>query len=241
MLLLAAVFTFPPPSLAGGYCPEEVQRAALVREKIDREWPLRPNDEVVRYVRYFAQNLAAHGGNKAPWHLDVVRDYSANAYSIGSGFIYITEGSLVLADGESELAAMLAHEMGHDQLGHFCVRNPRKGWLDGLFGWMLPDSPRENVVPGASKGSLSQGWDPEKEREANAWARRLLASAGYDPGAVDRVAWKIENRLHEGSSPGSAVRPFDPAQGRAKSPPGFPRNGDSDLLRIQKLLSDQRP
>ena len=202
-----------------------------------------PKDAVVEFVGRFGRSLASRSGDPGPWRFSVVRDYSANAYSIGDGYIYITEGALLLADGDSELAAMLAHEMGHQQEGHFCTRHTPKGWLDRLFGWMLPgygdsDSATQTT---ATKGSLRQGWDPAKEREANAQARKVLAAARYDPAAVDRVAWKLENRLHEGSSPDSARRTFDPAQGGTSSASGIPRNGDSELQRIQKLLREQRP
>lgn len=48
----------------------------------------------------------------------LLRDPNPNAFSVGSGIIYITEGLLARLGSEAELAAVMAHELAHQLLGH---------------------------------------------------------------------------------------------------------------------------
>ena len=52
------------------------------------------------------------------WQVYVLRSGEMNAFSVGSGIIFVTEGLLARLDNESQLAAVIAHEMSHQLLGH---------------------------------------------------------------------------------------------------------------------------
>jgi predicted Zn-dependent protease len=52
------------------------------------------------------------------WDVLVLRSNDVNAFSLGSGIIVITEGLLARVHSEAQLAAILAHEMSHQLLGH---------------------------------------------------------------------------------------------------------------------------
>jgi len=175
-------------------CPEERQRAAAVRDRIERDWPLRYLDAVTDLIDGFGYELAVRSGiaRVSDWRFRVVQDTSINAYSIGDGQIYITEGAIVAAADDSELAAILAHEMGHDIAGHLCPRAEKPGespWWD-VFS---PSS--ESSSSGSQDlsyyGNLRQVIDPAKEREANKNAAIILRKAGYDPHAIHRVEQRI--------------------------------------------------
>jgi len=96
-------------------CPGEEGKALNSVIKIAQEWPLRPaNDNISRYLQRLGERLVA----KAELWLNhyliirdagavaflIVRDFSVNAFSVGNGHIYITDGSLAFADTEAELA-----------------------------------------------------------------------------------------------------------------------------------------
>lgn len=152
-------------------CPGEAARAEGVKQRIIAEWPLRSTDYVVDYVRSLGNSLAQRAGiaHKARWRFLVVRDRSANGFSIGDGIIFITEGAILAAKDEVDLAGLIAHEMGHELAGHFCP-----GASDQSGG----DTPGGSVF---GIGSLRQGMDPAKEREADRIAAWILAKAGLAP------------------------------------------------------------
>ena len=110
--------------------------------------------------------------NGVPWRVNVVRNRAANAFAIGAGYIYVTDGALTFVEDESELAAILAHEMGHQLSGHFCRQGPPPSLWSGLFGGGAPALRTRGV------GSLSLVVDLAKEQEADRRALDLLIGRG---------------------------------------------------------------
>lgn len=182
-------------SLAGpacGLCPGEQQNAAAMRQRIDQEWPLRASgDEATRYVQQLGVRLARYGvgGDGIAWRFSVVRNLAPNAFSIGGGHVYITEGAVTFSQDEAELAAILAHELGHQLAGHFCsqaMNSDSHGFFD-----IFADSPppeRDTVV---GSGSVRQTIDPRKEEQADQIAVSILQAAGYPPKALLQVARRL--------------------------------------------------
>jgi predicted Zn-dependent protease len=177
-------------------CVAEVQRANESLVKIHREWPLRATgDPVVLAVQAIAAKLAERAnetGNRR-WRVHVLRDSKLNAFSVGDGHMFLTEGMLRFVESEAELAAVLAHEFGHHVMGHFCTREKKRGFFGTLFG-----SPEESNGTRRQVGSLTALVDPEKEREADRAAVAILSRAGYDPHAALALARRMS------SVPGSA-------------------------------------
>ena len=162
----------------------EIERADAAARQIEFEWPIAGSGPVVDLVRDIGTRLARHAGD-APfrWRFTVVRDLSANAFVIGGGRIYVNEGTVDACANESELAAILAHEMGHQLAGHLRLEQP------GRPGW-----PRRGSSDERSIGSVRQQIDLEKEIEADRLSLRLLSQAGYDPRSAIRVAERLRDR-----------------------------------------------
>lgn len=240
-LLLLSVAS--PAVAQPDYCPEERERAAKVRARIQHDWPLRRADSVTRYLQDFGRRLANRAGigRVSHWRFFVVQNTSINAYSIGDGLIYVTEGAISKSADEDELAAILAHEMGHDIAGHFCPRAQDNG--DDSPWWDIFSSPRASASrhPGTESyyGSLRQVIDPIKEREADRNARVILRKAGYDPGAMARIARRISRGTGSGRpshlrylAPGESQWVYPEAPGKSLS------RRNSELQTIQKRLQN---
>lgn len=190
-LTLLACITPAGSPLAAGLCPGEADRAKATRQRIEQEWPLRGSgDESTRYVQSLGVRLAQAnpGAGGIPWRFALVRNLAANAFSIGGGFVYVTEGAVTFSRSEAELAAILAHELGHELAGHFC-RQPTTGssGLFDLFGDTEDPSPSQEI----RTGSVRQTVDPRKEEQADRIAVAILQAAGYDPNALLRVARRL--------------------------------------------------
>jgi predicted Zn-dependent protease len=161
-----------------GDCQHERARARNVARKISEEWPLRSADYVADLVQAVVGRLAAVEQQRS-WKLVVFRSRNAEAYSIGDGRIYVSDGAVRACETESELAAILAHEMAHQILGHFCEAG---GGGRGR----------------SSVGSISLSIDPSKELAADRFGLDLMARGGYDP----RAALSIVRRVQSGTPRG---------------------------------------
>jgi predicted Zn-dependent protease len=188
---LAGLLVAAPAWLRPGRaeCPGEEARARATARRIEREWPLRPPDAATAWIQRVGDRLAAAAGpSPYPWRFIVVRDRAPNAFAIGGGRIYVHDGTIVVARSEAEVAAVIAHEMGHELAGHFCEASgpPDRGadFLGGLLGGGR-DTKKKRL------GSVRQEIDPAKEREADVRSLELLERAGYDPTAALDVARRI--------------------------------------------------
>jgi predicted Zn-dependent protease len=56
------------------------------------------------------------------YHVTVLNSPIVNAFSLPSGDIFVTRGLLALADDTSEIAAVMAHEIGHITARHAAQR-----------------------------------------------------------------------------------------------------------------------
>lgn len=189
----------------------EARRARATASRIEATWPLAGSGPVASYVRALGAKLAEHAGaSPYRWRFVVVRDRAANAFAIGAGRIYVNDGVILGCENEAEVAAILAHEMGHQQAGHFRA---------------AASTGRDEANPRVDLGAVTQELDPQKEREADRLALQILAAAGYDPHAALTLALR-QQALHGHGAQAiddariaalrTALEPY-PAQGRLDS------------------------
>jgi predicted Zn-dependent protease len=125
-----------------------------------------------------------------------------NAFATPGGYIYISRGLLALADDEAELAAVLAHELGHVQALHHARRYGQTMLANILLtGAAIATS---QVAPQAARSVMDLGQlgalgvlqanSRENEFEADDLGIRYLTRAGYDPTAMSRFLRKL--RMH---------------------------------------------
>ena len=60
---------------------------------------------------------------KVSWRFRALRDPQPNAFALPNGSIYVTTGLLTLIDNESQLAAIIAHELTHVMRRHTYLHN----------------------------------------------------------------------------------------------------------------------
>jgi predicted Zn-dependent protease len=236
LVLLAAAALAQPESApaAPGSCYGEQQNAQAMRQRIEREWPLRSSgDPLNRYLQQLADRLArgSAGGGRFNWSVMVARNLAANAFSIGNGTMVVTEGVFSLADNESEIAAVLAHEMGHELSGHFCASSE----MESEGGWFGVFSSREVRRQGV--GSLIQELDPAKEIQADRIGVSILRAAGYDPRAMLNVARRLHVDGGAESAGQSRIRALE--QELKGAVPASPRDS-AEFHTIKRMAAEQQ-
>lgn len=134
-----------------------------------------------------AQALAKAGGVEQPLDIAFVAHDTPNALALPAGRIKITSGLLEALDAPDQLAAVLAHEIGH-------VR-ARDG-LIGLYRRAGMALALELVTGGAGLGQAlfrafgdlaDLGHTRVQEERADDAGRDMMAKAGYDPAALARA------------------------------------------------------
>lgn len=156
--------------------------------------------EVRQYFTDLARRLAVHSPGRIP-HLEVfaVNDPGINAFSMPGGYIGVNTGLVLATGSESELAAVVAHEIGHQVQDHV-ARGLSESRQNGAL--MLATLAAAVAAGLAGGGDLGVGvasfgtaatverqlrFSRDAEREADRVGLIMLVGAGFDPNGMVRM------------------------------------------------------
>lgn len=150
------------------------------------------------YVQTVGKRLAAvsHRPNM-PYEFNVVNGSEMNAYALPGGKISITRGMVTKLHNEAQLAAVLAHEIGHVSAMHhaaFYTRQTVAGLLTGLGASVLQASGTAGGDLLAQVGVLAANlvlmkYSRDQERQADELGMDYMVRAQYNPaGYVQTMA-----------------------------------------------------
>ena len=110
-----------------------------------------------------------------------------NAFALPSGNLYVTRGLLALASDTSEIAAVMAHEIGHVTAGHASQReeHEKRQQLLSKVSNVLQSRERGDQVQATGNLSLLS-FSRQQEFEADQIGVKTIARAGYDPYGASR-------------------------------------------------------
>jgi predicted Zn-dependent protease len=193
------------------------------------------------------------------YRITILNSPNVNAFALPGGYLYITRGLLALANDSAELAAVIAHEMGHVTANHGLQRQQleaEEGIATKVVADVLGDSPSAKAALIRGKLRMAQ-FSRNQELEADAIGIKSVGEAGYDPYAASRFLQSMsaytDFRSISGATDASldflASHPNTPqridlAQRHARQfgPPGVgTRARDSFLAGIDGLLYGDTP
>jgi predicted Zn-dependent protease len=154
-----------------------------------------------RYVTAVAGLLTPHVNRTGiVYHFHVIRSPEINAFALPGGQIYVLSGLLGFLESESELAAVLGHEMSHVDLRHCIERYQYELALE-----KAGTGPAGAIVEFAHR-LVAIGYTQYQESEADASGERLAIEAGYDPDAAAAVFERMKVKFGDADAP-HAVTP----------------------------------
>lgn len=175
---------------------------------------LQPEHPTARYLRDIGTALALAAaelrtGAKRPYPFKGYRFILANSTQVNAigmpgGFVAVTTGAVKAVRSEDELAAILAHEIAHIQLGHAIAPVEKAREQEHITSTVLAGTDEVvhvffgKVVNIGTDFVLDKGYGKTGELEADAFAARVLASVGYDPQALRRFLSRLEGKAAEG-------------------------------------------
>jgi predicted Zn-dependent protease len=132
--------------------------------------------------------VAASDRPDQSYRITILNAPAINAFALPDGYLYVTRGLLALADDSSEVAAVLAHEMGHVTANHAIKRqNKARNAMvaSRVVNDVLKDDESRQLALAASQRSLA-AFSQQQELEADAIGVRTIGKAGYDAFAAAR-------------------------------------------------------
>ena len=106
-----------------------------------------------------------------------------NAFAVPGCYIYVTRGLMGIVNSEAELAAVLAHELGHVVGRHSQRQQRRSFWrtLGVVAVGVVTGSQRLTQIAGAAAGLFTLRYSRSQEYEADDLGLSFLHQSGYDP------------------------------------------------------------
>jgi len=141
-----------------------------------------------RLVAMLRRVIAASDEPGRVYRLTLLDSASVNAFALPGGYLYVTRGLLALANDEAEVAAVVAHEIGHVTRRHAIAREQEvrtAALIDRVLTDVLSDPSAAQMAVLANGVSLAQ-FSQNQELEADELGVRTIGRAGYDPYAAAR-------------------------------------------------------
>ena len=175
--------------------------------------------EVNDYLNELGRRLvAASRDTKQDFEFFAVPDPQINAFALPGGFIGVHTGLILLAQNESELASVLAHEISHVTQRHMArmVANQKNSMLLSLAGLALAilasragGANGAQGVQAAMSGSQALAmqnqlnFTRDNEYEADRIGFSRLVAAGFDPNGAAVFMERLQRgtRFAEGNTP----------------------------------------
>ena len=177
---------------------KEKEIGAEMHAEILKNMPIYHDEALQKYVERIGKELAIKSGRPdLEYHFTIIDSNDINAFATPGGYVYINRGLMAYMTTEAQLAAVLAHEIGHIAARHASrqktagtAANVASNILAALVAYQTGSSAAANEVLGATSlasTALVRGYGRDMELEADELGAAYLAQAGYDPEAVAEV------------------------------------------------------
>jgi predicted Zn-dependent protease len=165
------------------------------------------------YINDLGYRLASNSSKpKDHFAFFVAKDPEINAFAAPGGYVAVNSGLLTITDSESELAGVLAHEIGHITQNHLqrAFEDSKKdaplmalvllGAIVAGAGSHSGDAPMAVLAGG--QGLLAQksiNFTRKDEVEADRVGIQTLANAGFDPNAMAAFFERMQDVMSAGA------------------------------------------
>ncbi|MEO6104354.1 MAG: M48 family metallopeptidase [Pseudoxanthomonas sp.] len=186
--------------LVGGVSQQQLdQLGAQAFTEAKAKGPLSNDSKQNAYVRCVVNALVRQlpqQNQSVAWETAVFADKEPNAFALPGGKVGVNTGIFTVAKNQNQLAAVLAHEIGHVVERHHEERITRQVGAQtglGIAGALLGARYGQGAADATGQlgGIATQGLfllpgSRTQESEADVVGQRLMAQAGFDPAqAVD--------------------------------------------------------
>jgi len=162
--------------------------------------------ELQRYIQELGTRIAARTErSNLPWTFRVVDDPVVNAFALPGGYIYVTRGLLAHMNNETQLAGVVAHEIGHVTARHSVnnMSNQMLAQLGMVLGTVLAPEEMQKYgsLASAALSVLFLKFSRDDETQADNLAVRYMVRIDQNPSELIRVMNVLE-RVSEASGGG---------------------------------------
>ena len=163
----------------------EIGRKAMAQ--IEEQWPLTSDPAILSKLEMILNRLEPYMERRIDWELRLVKTENLNAFCLPGGFIFFTTGIIDALKTDSELAAVMAHEMIHADRKHSLrmAAESNKVTIASLAVMLLSGGSMAPIVLAQlAQVAITSSYTMELESEADRLGLEALIKSGYSPSGM---------------------------------------------------------
>ena len=219
----------------------EISIGEEMHQKMLEEGAAYDDPELQAYIDRVGQRLVANSDRPdLNFTFTVIDSPDINAFATPGGFIYINRGLLAYLDNEAELAAVLAHEIGHVTARHHGRRQTADitNKVLATTAYILTGSGDLADASSMYGAELISGYGRDMELEADGLGARYMHDSGYEVDALLEVIGVLKDQEQfqrvQAKSSGKPVKTYHGLYAT------HPRN-DQRLQTVVRAAADLEP
>jgi beta-barrel assembly-enhancing protease len=126
--------------------------------------------------------------------IHIISNADVNAFALPDDHLVIYTGLIDYCNNESELAGVIAHEIGHIEKNHVTKKLVKELGMAMLMTLAGGDAGPE-IAKETTKILSSSSFDREQESEADKFAVEAMAKAGFDPSELANFLFRVSQLL----------------------------------------------
>ncbi len=171
----------------------EMELGDVIAEEVTDNYEVIESDTVNEAIHQIKQKLLSSiEMTTYDYTFHVVKEDMVNAFAVLGGHIFIFSGMIELAEQPEELAAVLAHEIGHVEKRHVVNKLVKEIGVTVLFSILSGGDP---VLAGeVARMVVSSAFDRSQESEADQFALETLERSQISPRFVATIFRRIKEK-----------------------------------------------
>ncbi len=182
-------------NLGFGFCDDkgdknlkrEVEIGKKALPEIKKHFEIISDPVITARLDMILNRLEPHMSRRIDWNIYLIKSDVINAFCLPGGFIFFTTGILNILHHDSEIAAVMAHEMIHADRSHSLRMMAKSNKVTlGALAVMLASggAAAPIILAQVAQVAITSGYTIEFEKEADSLGLEALIESGYNPAGM---------------------------------------------------------
>ncbi len=172
---------------------QEEKLGNLFKEMIWDQFPtVKDNAADSAFQQITARLINALDTTAYRYEFTIIKSDQINAFTIPGGNIYMFSELMKIAETPEEVAAVLAHEIGHAEKRHVVTKLIQELSITAIVSVLSGGDP--SILTQVLKEIIGSSFDRKQEEEADRFALELLEKAGISPKSLARFFERLNEK-----------------------------------------------
>ncbi len=169
---------------------EEINLGKKVAIQVEQRWDRITDPARIARLNMLLRRLIPYLNRDLPYEIRLIREDSPNAFSLPGGIVFITTGMIDFTHSDSEIAAILAHELIHADRKHVMIQIARNQKISLVAIAVMVASKGQTlpfILANVAQITMANSYSRDLEKEADIEGLNLLAASDFPPSAMITV------------------------------------------------------